>query len=342
MKLFKLISITLILFVNILNAQINSQFYDSWIKTKMESIDNNFSINVAKRDSQYLKYTFKTNETVYFTLKYNDLGFKAKYTLENKIINLGFNKLKIESINDTSLVLIELDNGAITEKSVRIFFTKESVIQNRIPIKPNDYFIKNKDTIYFESPKVYPIFYNKEDPDLKAVIQRKVEGLSNGKESFAFATFILTTDGKISDIQLHHHINKSYDKNLINAIIKTEGFWVSPNINGVKVNVLKEISFAYVGFPDIKNENGGLIMNFKNSIYPEKYRIQFVNCIKLMYLGQSEKSLEELNNCSNLTQNPSNIYYQKIICYKKFNDVTNRNIFIEKLKKTNFKYLLNQ
>ncbi len=340
MKLNKILLICLLTIPTISLCQTKNLLLGSWVKTKMEAYDKKVTPLIAKRDSAYLKYSFKNDGKVYFTNQYNEIGYGNIYSLNNDIIDLTFNKLKIESIDAKSLILIELENNQITPNSTRIYLIKESDYLAQIPIKPDDYYVVDNDTIFFECPKVFPIFNNKNQYDLRMFLQVNVEGLTKGKESFAYATLLINTDGKISNIKLHHHINKAYDKNIIKAIQSTEGFWVSPIVNGKKVKVIKEIEFMYVEFPDIREEGNALVLQHKNIIFPENYRATFKNAVKSNIKADYKSSLNFFTKCLELTSDKSNTHYQMSFCYEKLNDNNNKDKCIEEVKKSKLNYLI--
>lgn len=338
-KCKKFLVVVLLIVNNQLMGQSNT-ILGSWIKTRMEAYDRSRPVSIAERDKKYIKYTFNNDGTAFFSFKYNELGIKNQYTLNGDLIDFVFNKMKIESLTDSSLVLIEYDNNAISAKSTRIYFTKESTYQSHISLKQDDYFLSNNDTIYFETPKIYSVFQNPEKPDLNMFLQEYVEDFSNGKESFAYATFIININGSVSNITIHHHINKSYDKNLIKAITKTYGKWQIPKLNGNKVPVLKEIEFAYISFPAMTRVGDDIIIKPRNTIFPESYRNKFKESIRLGLNGKYGKTIDYLNECIGLTEDNQNIEYQKSIYYEKLNDTINRDKSLEIVKKSRLKYLI--
>lgn len=333
----------LVVFLLIVSNQLigqNNSILGSWIKTRMEAYDKSRPLSVVERDKNYLKYTFNGDGTAFFSLRYNELGMKNHYSIKDNVVDFVFNKMKIESLTDTSLVLIEYDDNAISAKSTRIYFTKESTFQSHISLKQDDYYLSNNDTIYFETPKIYSVFRNPEKPDLKIFLQEYVEGLSNGKESFVYATFIINVDGSISNITIHHHINKLYDKNLIKAIAKTYGKWQIPKLNGNKVRVLKEIEFVYISLPTMTRVGNDIIIKPSNTLFPESYRNKFKESVKLGLAGQFNAAIDNLNKCIDLTSDCQNIEYQKSLYYDKLNEVSNRDKSLEIVKKSNLKYLI--
>ncbi len=316
----------------------------SWIKTQMETYDKRVTPAIEARNATFFKYTFEADEKVYFSLTQNEKGNENRYKIKNNIIDFGFNKMKIESIDAINLVVIELEDNQITNNSTRIYFTKEQAFLDKLPMEKDGFYLANNDTVFFENNKIYPIFKHKIITDAKTFIQPFVEGLSKDKEAYALITFVLNTNGKISDIKMHHHINKTYDRNVEKAILKTEGFWVSPVVNGKKVKVLKEIEYAYLspaGISTAEFKADPINYTHKNDFYPLEYRKMFKNAVKLTYRQEYKNALDVYAKCLELTTDNSNIDYQKSICFALLNDIPNSNLFIEAVKKSNLKYLLN-
>jgi hypothetical protein len=315
----------------------------SWIKTKMETYDKRITPAIAERNTSFIKYTFDVDEKVYFSLTHNEKGNENRYKIKNKIIDFGFNKMKIESIDSINLVVVELEDNRVTDNSTRIYFTKEQAFLDKLPMEKDGFYLANKDTIFFENYKIYPTYKHKTISDVKTFIQPFVEGLSKGNESYALVTFVLNADGKISDIKMHHHINKAYDKNVEKAILKTEGSWISPIVSGKKVTVLKVIEYAYLssaGLSTYDSKADPINYFHENGLFPEEYRIMYKNAVRLTYRHEYKNALELYAQCLKLTQDKSNIEYQKSLIYTFLNDIPNSNLFIEAVRKSNLKYLI--
>ena len=334
-------SIFLFTFSASLFSQNSRAILGSWIKTKMEAFDKNNEPFIEKRGEKFIKYTFENNGQMYISSVYNEKGNEIKYTIQNDIVNLLFNKFKIEKIDNRQLILVELNNNnEFSPNSTRIFFAREQVYLDGLTLDEKDIIRKGQDSLYIENQKVYPKFKSKDNADLKSFIQPFVEERSNGKEHLSYSTFVINTDGKVSDIKIHHHINKSYDKNLKKAISKTSGMWISPIINGKKVKVLKEISFHYIVFPDLKNANGKIEVNKKTSDITKSYESLFKEATKEYLRGNLESALKIYSMCIDLTSNNSNINIQKNIIYKKQNDTLNFDKTKEKIQNSKFNYVL--
>ncbi|WP_442264549.1 hypothetical protein ACSIGC_09290 [Tenacibaculum sp. ZS6-P6] len=338
------IRITTSLFLFILSTTLFSQnnriILGSWIKTKIEAFDKGNNPFIEKRDKNFIKYTFENNGQMYISSVYNEKGYKIKYTVKNDIIDLLFNKFKIEKIDNRQLILIELNNNKISPSSARMFFSREQVYLDELTLDEKNIIKQGKDSLYIENQKVYPKFRNKDYANVKSFIQPFVEGRSNGKEHLSYSTFVINTDGKVSDIKIHHHINKSYDKNLKKAILKTNGMWISPVVNGKKVKVLKEVLFHYILFSNSKNTNGKIEINQKTNGITKSYESLFKKATKEYLIGNLESALKIYSECVDLTSNNINISIQKNIIYKKLNDSLNFDKTKERIQNSKFNYTL--
>ena len=323
-----------------MHSQDNTSIIGTWIKTKMEALDKKPNNVIEKRDEIFIKYTFEKNGNMYLSMVYNEKGNQIKYIRRGDIIDLTYNKFKIEKVDDEELILIEFYNDKISSNSTRIFLTKEQLYLDKLPLDRND-IIKNEDnSLYLENNKVYPKFNHKDKADVKDFIQPYVEGLSKGKEHLSYSTFIINTDGKVTDIKIHHHINKSYDKNLKKAILKTSGMWTSPIVNGEKVSVIKEIYFHYIVFPELKNTNGKIEVNKKMSNIINPYEEIFREATKEYLRGNLQSALEIYSKGINLSPNNLNIIIQKNLIHKELNDALNFEKTKKEIKNSKFKYTL--
>lgn len=312
----------------------------TWIKTKMEAFDKKPNTFIQQRNEKFMKYTFEKNSQMYISSVFNEKGNELKYNLNNDVLDLAFNKFKIEKINNNELILIELNNNKISPNSTRFFFTREQFYLDNLAIHKNDIIKEGDNSIYLENEKVYPKFKNKDKSDVKNFIQPYVEGLSKSKEHLSYSTFLINTDGKVSDVKIHHHINKSYDKNLKKAILKTSGMWVSPVVNGKKVKVIKEISFHYILYPDLKNVKGKIEVNKKKSYITESYEEIFKKATKEYLRGNLESALEIYSKGIDMTLNNINISIQKNIIYKKLKDTLNFEKTKNEIQNSKFNYTL--
>lgn len=332
---------TLLFFISIsIFSQNDRIILGTWIKTEMETFDKKTTPFIEKRDEKLIKYTFDRFGKMYISSVFNEKGNEIKYTIQNDIIDLLFIKFKIEKLNNDQLILIELKNNQITSNSTRIYFSREQIYLNQLPLNKNDIIERQEDLIYFENSKIYPKFHNKDKIDIKDFIQPFVEGLSNGKEDFSYSTFVVNTNGKVSDLIIHHHINKSYDRNLRKAILKTSGMWISPIVDGKKVKVIKEISFHYIVFPDFKKFKGKIEIQPKKNDITKPYESLFKKATKEHLKENLETALEIYLSCTDLTSKSINIKIQENLIYEKLKDTLNYEKTKNTIHNSNFKYVL--
>lgn len=337
----KVFTLIILLFISIsIFSQNERKILGTWIKTGMETVQKKSTPFIKERNKKLIKYTFERFDKMYISSVFHEKGNQIAYRIQNNIIDLLFNKFKIEKLDNEQLILIELENNQITSNSTRIYFVREQLYLDKLPLNENDIFIEGNDSIYFETTKVYPKFHNKDKIDVTSFIQPFVEGRSNRKEYFSYSTFIVNTNGTVSDVKIHHHINKSYDKNLKKAILKTNGMWISPNVNGKKVKVLKEIKFHYILFPDIKKIKGKLEVQTKKSNISKSYELLFKKATKEYLKGNLENALNIYSSCNDLSLENLNIKCQENLIYKKLNDSLNYEISKKIILNSKLKYVL--
>lgn len=318
------------------HSQLKKQILGTWVKVKMENLEKQVTPEILNRNKQFTKYIFEKNNNLFVSLNANEKGNLLKYKIEKNVLNLGFNKFEIEKINRNNLVLVEFINNRKRKNSIRTYYLKEGFYLKQLAINNDDTLTRNDAILYFESDKVYPKFKNADYGDVKEFIQPFVEGISQNQNSFSYATFIIDTKGNVNDVQIHHHINKDYDKRLEKAIKRTKGMWVSPVVNGKTVPVVKNISFNYIQFPDFKKKGNKLIIEGKNS-FSKSFKVKFKDAVKLYLKNEFEKSLNLLDEINSTN---ASITYLKRNIYNKIGDTTNFQLTSKKLEKSKFSYLI--
>ncbi|HEY9169315.1 MAG TPA: hypothetical protein VIN72_07505 [Lutibacter sp.] len=318
-------------------AQQRQLLLGTWIKTHLET--NNSQIAA---DTKYLKYTFENDGKFYLSTDYDDKGIEYRYKLIGDILELNDNKLNIISLENDYLILEDIGE---TNDPIKIYFTKMSKLLSENTISQNDYYMRDNDTIYFENELIYPEFEKKNNKTSDGYILSKMVGQINGKEeSYSFATFIVNTNGQISNIDIMHHIGNKYDSNLIKAIEKTNGMWTSPTINGKKVNVLKEITYHY---PKIPNLPSTVTKNYKfirvetqAEKFQTKYQLFYKEAVKQYLRGNMKSALNLFMRCENLTDEKINTIIGMNKCYKELNDSENYQNSLNKIQESKFSYIL--
>jgi tetratricopeptide (TPR) repeat protein len=295
---------------------------------------------LRERDLTYLRYTFKNDGLMYLSSSSNFTGMPQKFFLNNDIISLPFIKLKIESIDSINLVLIELIDNEITQNSVRYYLMREEALLDQFPLNREDYFVKDDDTIYFETSKVFARIELEKYNEFSKYLHESLGQIPQESDYYIFASFILDTDGKISGIRIHHHVDKAFEKSLTKALLGTEGQWEVPLLNGKKVKVLKHIEYLYRTLPFEGVET--LLIGQDSKVYPIDFCMIFNDAVKLAYRNQYQSALDDFKKCLDLTSNQASTYYQMGLCYKNLNDSANYYKCMEEVKKSKLKYLLKE
>ncbi|MDG5493218.1 hypothetical protein [Psychroserpens sp. SPM9] len=336
----KLSFIVLVFFTTLIFSQSKKDIIGVWIKTNMETFDKSTTPLIQQRNNEYLKYTFERNGKLYISTEPNKKGRLLLYSIKGNILDLKFTKLKIERLNKKELVLLEFENNIITSSSTRTIFLSEQSFLNSINLRSEDILIKNGDSLYLETDKVYSKFINSNHANVKEFIQPFVEGLSENKDTFIYATFIIDEKGKISNIEIHHHINKKYDSEFKKAILKTNGMWIAPTVNGKKVKILKEISFHYIEYPDVEKKGNTIIVKPKNDYFPKVYKSKFKQATKAYLNGNFKEALNILSDLENLAPDDFNLVNLRRKIYQKTDDLANYEVLIKLLRSSKYNYIL--
>lgn len=319
-------------------AQQSQLLLGTWIKTNIET--NNLQIAA---DTKYLKYTFENDGKFYLSTDHDEKGIEYRYKLIGNILALNDNKLNIISLEKDYLVLEDVDKA---NDPIKIYFTKKSKLLSENTFGQNDYYTSGNDTIYFESELVYPEFENKNNKTSDGFILSNLVGLINGnEETYLYATFIVNTDGQISNLDIFHHISNIYDSNLIKAIEKTNGMWTSPFLNGKKVKVLKEIAYHYHKIPNsnsVTNSNKFIRIETHAEKFRAKYKLFYKEAIKQYLRGDMKSALNLYMRCENLTDEKINTIIGMSMCYQGLNDSVNYQNSLNMIRKSKFSYILKE
>lgn len=305
----------------------------------MESYSGDPSSFVEERNKKFLKYSFENNNQMFISSDEQDKGHLLKYTFKNGVVDSGFNKFKIEKFTEDELVLVEYSGNYPTSNSTRIFLKREQSYLDSFPIDSKATFLNGLETVYFESDKIYPKFTHKMANNLDEFLQPYLEGLSEDKEQFAYATFIIDTNGKVSNVKIHHHVNKKFDKELKRAILLTSKKWDAPVINNKKVKVLKEIEIHYIEFPNFEKQSGDLIIS-PSTLISKEYIADFKLAVKKYYRGEFTTALDKLPKKGKLESQWMNLNYFRSIIHESLNQHDKSEKLRIGLKDSHFDYLL--
>ncbi|WP_299778614.1 hypothetical protein [uncultured Formosa sp.] len=318
-------------------SQSENLILGTWIKTNLKS--DSKEINEF---TNFLKYTFKPNGKFYLSTSSKDLGIESDYNIESKTLQLKFNSQEILKLDKDSLIIQDSNKkGALTT----LYFIKEDAyIKNTLT--PNDFFLKDKDTIYFENALISPTFKNNQYKNSFDFITDNIKHNTKDKEAYSYATFIIDTTNQVKDIKIFHHINKKYDLDVVEAIKKTSGMWRLPTINGKKIPVLKTWSKLYYEMPNVRGMSSRsskvTVVTSKPEKFNKRYSLFYNEAVK-QYLKTNYKSaLNLFQRSENLTVDKLNSKIQIANCYKSLHEDEAYNTIENLIKKSKLDYVMDK
>lgn len=330
--LFFLVSITVSCF-----SQINNNLLGSWVKIEVESRDGKVFEQMGDESLSFLKYTFYNNGNLSISVHYTSNGINQNYLIRNNVVELSFGrKFQIEKLDSDSLIIVELQDGKITSKSIRTKFIREQKYLDLLELASDDKIVIGNDTAYIESEKLYPRFKNKDFLDYHAYLNSYTENTLK-KDIYAYATFVISPHGEISNINVLYHVNKSFDNKIIRAIKMSKGMWQLPKLNGKDVSIVKifEVRITYSG-------SGRVDYSKLDDLgeYTMEYFENFNLVARSVLNKDYTKALEFIAEGEDLRPNEPNFLFLKYLCYKEMgnNELSTENLYL--VKGTALKYLV--
>ncbi|MDI1256562.1 MAG: hypothetical protein PSV16_10715 [Flavobacterium sp.] len=316
----------------------------TWIKTKIEALDGQYSDAGLMQDATFLKYTFLNDGTIYISTSPDAYGDEDRYFLEaNGVIVFHYFSMQIESLTENDMVLIQLDNFKIPDNATKVHFVREEEYLRRQQFYPNEYAVRDNDTIYKSGEKAYVTFKDKSTNFWGFLRDNLEEVVPPKKAEFALATFVVNADATVDNVEIWHHVSQKYDDKIKTLIKQTSNGWITHPINGkgvkvwkpfyIKLNVLKKVRIT---------ESLTLTTIDETKKFPQDYFSQYVQAIFLIDEGLWSDAISVLLNCIGLTKNPLNVYYQLSICYGHVNNPELEQFYSDQLKKTPLAYLISQ
>lgn len=211
-------------------SQSKPSLLKSWIKVKTE----NLSATEIEPDTLYTRYTFAKSNEIRFSFYPGWDDYKQTWTQNGNNLTIGFDTYKIEQLTDTSFV-IALDGFR------RFWFLAEE----HLAAKP-----ENLERIgeyggapLYKGNRYITARYKKEK--LRDELQKNLEGY-HGKDAAHFlATFVVTIEGKIENIQIVHGISEGFTNEFTRQILKTSKHWQPAMVNRhpVQTQMFYEIKY---------------------------------------------------------------------------------------------------
>jgi hypothetical protein len=248
----------IILFVFIcagVKAQINYQnLYGNWIKVKVTYNNDKPLVYGNTFKYSYCKYTFTSDGKLGFNAIYFTSNLDKRYLKSDSILTITnstgvkINEYLIAKLTADQLVLIQ-DAGSGYDKpdAMKLYFISEAAFQKAHKVeRPDISIMANGDTLYNESPFIYPTF-NANGQDIQTYLQeqiRKSVSMDNREGHFR-ATFIVSKTGSIDSLKIISGIAPDYDKAFMKCFAKCPANWQPATLQGKPVNVKVTLKFNY-------------------------------------------------------------------------------------------------
>jgi hypothetical protein len=189
----------------------------SWIKTSVENLSN----RPTQPDTLYTRYTFEKNDlNISFSPCWNYIT--QTWSIKDKNLSLGFDNYIIETLNDTALTIA-------LEGFRRYKFLSESYLSSKLENLDSIGDYKGK-LLFKANNYITPRYTGK--GDFRALIEKGVKGYQVVKASYFLATFIVTEEGNIENVKVVKSISESFDKEIVNQLLKTSKKWKPASFNG--------------------------------------------------------------------------------------------------------------
>ena len=297
-------------------AQITQELLlGSWIKTNLEA-KTGAELPITFRSKRaYLRFSFYKKGQGFKSTDFKDKGFAMAYALKGKSLVFGINTYTVEALDSARLVLLEEARIGFDEPSVRYTFMREKLYQNSLPAEREIVIYRRGRPIYKESEKVTPGLLLKMSLDDFLLANMSSRHETSKENGFFVASFVVLPSGKVDTVQIHKGRNQVFDRQFVQAIQKTDGFWQPAMLDGQAVAVEKEIRFRYFTFATMMD-------------YDNRYRTG----IKLQNKEDYQSAIEVLSACIQLNPYDVEAYYHRAICYKENNQLQNACTDWQKIK----------
>jgi len=237
-----------------LYSQVNpSQIWGSWVVSKVCYKDGTELPDENITKYTYIKYTFEKPDKMYHSGVFNEKGSNYIFAINrNELImqtDAAFiiNTMKVERLNKDSLIILQKGpEGLQDPNSLQYHFIRESNLKESIGLTAKDsYVAAGGDTIYIESPKVYPEFIGDSFHNyLSAIVGKK--NLMYKKSGLIKASFIVSKLGTADSLKIIQSISPKYDKLFTQTFMAVKDNWKPAVLNGKPVRVKKFIELRYL------------------------------------------------------------------------------------------------
>jgi len=237
-----------------LYSQINpSQIWGNWVVSKVNYADGTELPDENIIKYTYLKYTFQKPDLIYHSGIYSERGTKYLFQISRNELLLqtdaGFiiNKIKINKLSKDSLIIVRQgQEGPQDPSSLEYHLVKESKLQESIQLTEKDISsIAGGDTVYAESPKIYPEFIGESLHNYLSEVIGK-SNMMYRKSGVIRASFIVSKLGTADSLKIIQSISPKYDKLFTKTFMAASDKWKPAILNGKPVRVRKLIEIRYL------------------------------------------------------------------------------------------------
>lgn len=211
-------------------AQTKPSLQKSWIKTATE----NLSSTPIEPDTLYTRYTFGKG-TVKFSFYPGWDDYQQPFSRNDMNLVVGFDTYRIEELTDTSLI-IALDGFR------RFRFLSETYLNSK-----DEHLQAMEDygglPLYRANRYITPRY---KKAGLRDQIQKKLEGYHGGNAAYFLATFVVTTEGKVENVQVVRSISEGFDTAFTKELLKTSKDWQPATFKGQPVQTLMTYEIKYL------------------------------------------------------------------------------------------------
>jgi TonB family protein len=242
MRLF-LLGLILIHFSAISQNIVPPGLMKNWKKTDITRIDGSpyydpetlnvdFDLNFVSKDSVDLFNNGRLQRVRY-------------QVLEDSIIKVSALRMKIEELSDIKLVLSALESE---ELDFRLILSPRPLYD--LTYTPEAYKAKNGEVVFIsETGRVEPQFRHKTMTPVDFIFENF--GFPEYRKGGFVVRFVVTSKGDVTGVKVVASSNNRYNDKLIQAVLKTKGFWEPAEFKGEKVSVEIEYDFN-LGYEDRK------------------------------------------------------------------------------------------
>lgn len=323
-------------------GQFQKTLLGAWRKSS-ESVYGDLTTRKTEADN-YLRYEFSDRKNLVISSHYTQNASNSptiQYEIDKNILLFGFGrKFLIEQNNEDSLVIVDLEGG-LTENSIRLHFVREHLFLDNLPLNPHDKIKIGGNTAYLTSQKLRPVFETIH-PDFHQFVSMRMNSEYEKGENYTYATFSISPNGTIDNINILHHINQAADIKFVAAIKKSKGLWTLPKLNGEAVTIAHSIEDRDFGKRSYNPNQPINTTPLTFERYNNTYLKNFNAFVKSYLRKDYSEALSHLTKCEEVSPREANLFYLKYLCFKELGDQEKAGLNLDLLQASKLKYLIKE